>query len=123
MAKQFTLGQTLTDRPPIKGDERAMAPLRIQPINRQRNQLLSGSRLSGDQDWKITELTRSGYPAIDGNHGLAFADHSQLLHLVLDHRLFFRRPTFRLQNLSDEILYLRGKTVLSAVQAIQRARQ
>jgi hypothetical protein len=109
MAEQFTLRQPGADRRTVERDERSFAPLGIELVDGMSEEFLPCPRLTGEQDWHVTERTDTQNRLKNSHDCLALSDRPQLLHDVFDARHIVLFPCLDLEQVRQVALQIRSK--------------
>jgi hypothetical protein len=92
VAEELALGQARADGGAVHGNERAVAALRVEAMQRPRHQLLPGAGLALDEHGNVAELRQPCHEAENPAHLCALRDESRFGHPRLQLGLLARGP-------------------------------
>src|SRR5262245_46209529 len=101
MSEKLAVGEARAERSAIQRHEGPSAPLRVEAVNRARDQFLAGARLAADENGKVAERTYLENPSTKRQHCCALAHDAEPRHRFSE-TLFFFSSLFVLSDRAEE---------------------
>src|SRR5262245_1302005 len=123
MTKELAFREGRCDRTRVERQERTTLALAVQLVDGASDELLSGSRLTGDQDREVARHARLERCVEHRHHLRTLTDDAELLHGPINPGVLFTRRDFGIARFKEHSAAVAGKRLDAAVEHAPSAGQ